>query len=107
MTESQVSTKVCISCSEAKTHEHFYKILSGYTGRCRPCYIQNQKKYAKKPTPGSYVRKGTGFKRLPKEVREGFLKMLGEGCTATAACAKYNLNTRTVFNWKRTGQLVL
>lgn len=99
--------KRCFACHEAKDLDHFYKILSGHSGRCKPCYIVNQKKYTKKNVTSSYVRKGTGFKRLPQEVREGFLKMLGDGHTTKHACDKYNLNTRTVFNWKRTGQLVV
>lgn len=100
-----VTLKKCITCQEEMALESFYKTPSGRSGRCRSCYIDNQKRYAKPNTARPYVKKGTGFKRLPQEVQDGFKKMLGDGATLTDACNHFNLNTRTVFNWRKSGQL--
>ena len=99
----------CITCHETKLlQECFYKSGSGYRKYCKSCHNIKRKNY--KCSNIEYVKRPTGFDKLPVELRNKIAKDVHENLNVRAIHAKYHvehakLNYQVLLRWKRQGKI--
>ena len=91
--------KKCIKCNiEKSLQEGFYRAGSKENKKyCRPCHNKERLKWDIKYT---YVKKGTGFSRLPEDIRANILKDIEDKLSYSKISKKYEIKYRTLLDWK-------
>jgi hypothetical protein len=96
--------KTCPDCEETKEKctENFYRAGKSWQRRCKPCHNANRKQYRVKST---YVKKGTGFSKLPQETQEAIKLSISNKSTYKKIAQEHGIKYSTLCMWKRTGKL--
>ena len=92
--------KMCKMCNiEKSLEEGFYKAGSrGFQKYCRPCHNKERLKWDIK---SSYIKIGSGFKRLPEEIQQNILKDIEDDIKYAVISRKYDINYITLMSWKK------
>lgn len=103
------NVKLCVKCNEVKPLEGgFYKAGNrSYQKHCKTCHNIIRKEYQSK-TP--YISKGTGFKRLPEELRkkieyDKYVKINFKNIYQKYKDEYPKLKYQTLLRWNRLGQI--
>ena len=90
--------KMCKMCNiEKPLEEGFYRAGRGWQTFCRPCHNKERLKWGIKST---YVKKGTGFSRLPDDIRANILKDIEDKLSYCKISKKYEIKYSTLLDWK-------
>ena len=97
--------KLCRMCDIVKPlEEGYYKAGSkGFQKYCRPCHNQVRKQWTVK---SSYVKKGSGFKRLPDDIQQSILKDIEDNVKYAVISRKYDINYITLMSWRKRNLIV-
>lgn len=93
----------CRSCKEEKDLETgFYCTGKGrFAYICKQCTRERSKEHGKKV----YVKKKTGFNKLPESEQRGIVKMLNDGVNANKVALKFRINYATLKYWINNDQI--
>jgi hypothetical protein len=98
--------KKCKGCGEVKDKATcFYRAGPSYQSRCKPCHIAIRRTY--KQTPKVYVRKPTGYARLPPETQQLILEMYRKREKWKTIALKTGVKYATLLKWKRENKIPL
>ena len=101
----EVKTKHCVSCDTIKPVSEYYMSRKWLQKRCKPCHNAIRKTYIQTST---YVKKKTGFCKLPDNVRIDILEDF-KNIDSMAIYKKYGTENKfsytTLRKWVKTGQL--
>ena len=98
--ENNKKMKLCIKCNiEKDLHEGFYKAGSkSFQKYCKPCHNKSRLNWHLK---SSYVKIGSGFQRLPEEIRQNILKDIEDNVKYAVIARKYDINYITLMSWRK------
>lgn len=114
MTETNEQTKkndvkFCAGCNKIKSlHDNFYKAGKvSYQKHCKTCHNVKRREYIKN---NPYLLKGSGYKRLPKEIRDKieydrYIKINFKNIYKKHKDEYPKLNYQTLLRWHRQGQI--
>jgi len=106
-----IKMKTCKVCKmEKELTKNFYKNRKSYSPLCKICYTKRSSKRLKdKPV---YVKKGSGFNKLPLELKKQIIQDIKDGLNCSKIYKKHNekynqLKYKTLTAWKRNGTIKL
>ena len=111
-----MDTKKCKECCEIKKLSEFYRAGNErrwYQSRCKPCHILNRKKYKSKAVPWSeyklkyykYEKKGSGFDRLPEDVKHKLIYMKQNGYSHKEIACACGIKYQTYYKWVKNNKI--
>lgn len=112
MSDEQKNIKLCRTCGEVKSlEENFYKRtnLESYNKVCKSC-LKKKREGGEKPKNKSkkiYIRRPTGFAKLPINVQKDILYDIRIGLNYLEIAKKYDLCYKSLTLWKKHGKIKL
>ena len=103
--------KTCKVCKiEYELLKNFYKNRNSYSPLCKACYKKRSSIHEKKKP--RYVKTGSGFNKLPLELKKKIIQDIKDGVNCSKIHKKYNekysqLKYKTLTSWKRNGTIKL
>lgn len=98
------NVKLCRKCNVVKELEtDYYRAGKNWQKYCKICHNKDRPKY--KPAKYKYVRKGTGFCRVPKEIQEKIIYDFYVKISGREIAETYGLKQATLLGWRRKGQI--
>ena len=106
------NVKLCPDCNDVKDLiSCFYQVSkNGYTKRCKHCHNKNRQNYRIKPQPYTYIKKRTGFNRLPNKLQDMIRYDIYVKLNLKTIYEKYKdeypiLKYQTLTRWNREGRI--
>ena len=106
-TERVRVVKLCVQCKEVKPLEGgYYRCAKSWQKLCKVCH--NNRRIEYKHSNKTYIKTGTGFQKLPKDLQEKIKYDISVFINFKDIYRKYKdeypkLNYQTLLTWERKG----
>jgi len=99
----KIKVKYCSGCDKVKYLEkEFYRAGKSYQKLCIICHNKSRIRY---PNLKKYVRKVTGFRKLPEETRNKIRYQVFIRINYRQIAREHKIKYQTLILWKRSGQI--